>query len=198
VRAAPLCLAALLLACTTLPAAAGGDDADGGRRALREMQIHQVAALGLEIWVENQPAWETQVSARSGHPTFYAQSPQDYVPPAVMSFAAFPKERVDQKSMQAMATRAIKQASLNFGLTPAQSGSILALKAEYGVLSGYEATFAGMADGVPMDVTVFVGQQPGKFPVALSIYTIRGKINALAEQRRRAWTKIRYLPPASR
>lgn len=188
-------LAVLLAALAPSPLLAA---ADSGQRALREMQIHRVVELGLEIWVENQPAWETQMSAKSGHPGFYAQSPWDYVPPAVMSFASWPKEKVEQKSMQAMATKAIKQASLNFGLTPAQSGSILALKAEYGVLSGYEATFPGTADGVPIDVTVFVGQQQGKFPVALSIYTIRGKINALAEQRRRAWTNIRYLEPARR
>lgn len=172
--------------------------ADPGRRAFREMQIHHVPELGLELWVENQPPWETQMSSKSGHPTFYAQSPQDYYPPTVMSFASWPKEKVDQKSMQAMATSAIKHSSLNFGRTPVQAKAVQVLKAEYGVLRGYEATFAGAADGMPLDVTVFVGQQPGKYPVALTIYTLRGKIDVLAEQRRRAWTKIRYLPPAGK
>lgn len=190
--------ALVLIGLTALSTASTGTAAEAPQRALREMQIHRVPVLGLELWIENQPAWDAQVSSVTGHPTFYAQSPERYFPPVVMSFASWPNESVDQKSVQAMATKAIKQASLNFGLTPAQSASILALKADYGVLSGYEATFTGSADGVPMDVTVFVGQQPGKFPVALSMYTIKGKIGALAEQRRRAWTRIRYLSGAPR
>lgn len=188
------CILAGLLFAFSSVAPAGAETTAG--RAQREMQIHRVAPLGLEIWIENQPPWTGHVSSQSGHPTFYAQSPDDFYPPTVMSFASWPRESVAQESVKDMATKAIKQASLNFGLTPAQSASILALKAQYGVLGGYEAIFTGQSDGVPMDVMIFVGQQPGKFPVALSMYTVQGKINALAEHRRRAWTKISYLKAA--
>ncbi|MET0323242.1 MAG: hypothetical protein ABW069_21170, partial [Duganella sp.] len=66
-------------------------------------------------------------------------------------------------------------------------------QAKYGVLRGYEATFDGSRQGQALDVMIFVGQAPGRFPVVLNIYTQQGKISSLVEHRRRSWTKIRYL-----
>jgi hypothetical protein len=154
-----------------------------------------VSELELEIWTENQPNWHTQVSSAGGRPTFVAQSPDGYHPPTVMTYTSFPKEKVATDQLPDMARSAVKRASQNFGLTPAQVQSVMTMPASYGTLAGFEATFEGRADGVPMDVTVFVGQAPGKFPVALSMYTLRGKIGALNEHRRRAWGKLRYLAP---
>ncbi|MEF7615662.1 hypothetical protein V4F39_17235 [Aquincola sp. MAHUQ-54] len=85
-------------------------------RALREMQIHRVEALGLEIWVEN-----------------------------------------------------------------------------HGVLQGFGATFAGKAQGDAVDVRVFIGQSPGRLPVAMQAYTLRGKLDHLDEPIRRSWGKVKYL-----
>jgi hypothetical protein len=162
-------------------------------RALREMQIYKIKELGLEIWVENQPPWEVQLSKQTGHPTFLAQSPDNYHPPTVMSFASWPQQKVAAGQFRDVAFSAIRRASQNFGVSLGQSRGIHPLEASYGVLRGYEATFYGKVDGVSVDVTVFVGQAEGKFPVALSMYTLRDKMDILSEQRRRSWTKLKYL-----
>jgi hypothetical protein len=162
-----------------------------GAAALREMQVYKLHELGLEVWVENQPPWTTTLSMQAGHPTFVAQSPDNYHPPAVMTFASWPQART--ADMRDVALTAIRRASRNFGLNLGQARGIQVLPASYGVLQGYEALFDGSADGTAMDVIIFVGQAPGKFPVALTIYTMRGKMDSLAEQRRRSWTKLAYL-----
>jgi hypothetical protein len=165
----------------------------GTERAKREMQVYKVKELGLEIWIENQPPWEVQLSTATGHPTFLAQSPDNYHPPTAMTFASWPKEKVAPAQFQDMAFSAIRRASQNFGLDAGRARSLHPLEASYGVLKGYEMTFYGKVDGVPVDVTVFVGQADGKFPVALSMYTLKDKMESLAEQRRRSWTKLKYL-----
>lgn len=163
-------------------------------KALREMQIHKVSKLGLEIWVENQPEWEAALSNVTGHPTFVAQSPANYHPPTVMTYASWPDERVSPEMLKNVATTAIRRASHNFGVNQADSLAIVPTTATYGVLQGFEATFTGVAQDAPIDVIVFVGHQPGRFPVALSIYTLSRKLDNLTEQRRRAWTNLKYLP----
>lgn len=189
-------LGAILAAVTTLVPGTASTQSHAGQpdtRALREMQVHKIKELGLEIWVENQPPWETQLSHGSGHPTFAARSPDDYHPPAAMTFASWPNEKASSGQMRDVAVSAIRRASQNFGLNQGQSRAIIPVPASYGVLQGYEATFYGVADGTAVDVTVFVGQAEGKFPVALSMYTLRDKMGSLSEQRRRSWTKLRYL-----
>lgn len=163
------------------------------QRALREMQIHKVKELGLEIWVENQPPWETQLSTQTGHPTFVAQSPELYHPPTVMTYMTWPDAKSPDSLLPIMATTAIRRASQNFGLNLGQARALQPMQAEYGVLRGYEATFDGSGQGQALDVMIFAGQAPGRFPVVLNIYTQRGKISSLVEHRRRSWTKIRYL-----
>ena len=180
---------------TALALVAGSVLAAPTERAPRAMQISKVPELGLEIWSENQPPWDTELSNATGRPSFVVHSPDGYHPPTVMTYTSFPKENVGQAQLADMARSAIKRASQNFGLGPAEVKRVMTQAASYGALEGYEATFEGRADGVPMDVTVFVGQARGKFPVALSIYTLRGKIGTLNEQRRRAWGKLRYLAP---
>lgn len=182
-------LGAALLAASGIAATAPAARPDA--RALREMQVYKLKELGLEVWVENQPPWTTELSAQTGHPTFVAQSPDNYHPPTVMTFASWPKARA--ADMRDVATTAIRRASQNFGLNLGQARGIQVMPASYGVLQGYEATFNGSANGTPMEVMVFVGQAPGKFPVALSIYTMRGKMDSLSEQRRRSWTRLNYL-----
>lgn len=168
--------------------------AAGGASAKRQMQIHKVPELGLEIWVENQPVWDTQLSAQTGRPTFVAQSPEGYHPPTVMTYASWPKEKVAPDLLIDMATTAIRRSSENFGLNGAQARNLDITPAKYGALVGYESVFKGLYDHVAMDVRVFVGQEPGKYPVALNMYTVRGKMANLDEQRRRAWGNLRYLP----
>lgn len=183
-------------ACGALAAspAAPTTESAAPKRALRQMQIHKVPALGLEVWVENQPEWETDLSTATGHPIFGAISPEGYHPPTVMTYASWPKERPSQESMQGVADSAIRRASQNFGLNIAQARGLVINPVTYGKLVGYESFFKGLNNKVPMDVVVFVGQEPGRFPVALTAYTLRGKMDNLNEQRRRAWGKLAYLP----
>ena len=163
--------------------------------ALRHMQIYRIKELGLELWVENQPPWEAQLSQATGRPTFVAESPQSYHPPTVMTYMSFQKEKVPAGDLRDTASAAIRRASQNFGLSADWSYGIPIREAHYGVLDGYEGTFEGKADGTVVDVLVFVGQAPGKFPVAFSVYTVRGKMSSLSEQIRRAWTNVKYLSP---
>lgn len=162
-------------------------------RALREMQVYKVSELKLEIWVENQPPWRTELSSQTGHPTFVAESPDSYHPPTVMTYASWPDANSPDSSLHNTAITAIRRASQNFGLNAGQARGINPVGARYGVLDGYEATFDGLVEGTPMDVVVFVGQAPGRFPVALTVCTLRGKSGALTEQRRRSWGKLKYL-----
>lgn len=191
----PACALVLLLGTTlSLP----GAQAQGGKGAekkpeLRHMQIYRVKELGLEIWVENQPPWETQLSTATGRPTFVAESPDSYHPPTIMTYASWPQEKVAPDGMYHMAGAAIRRASQNFGVSRERSLSIPLREAQYGDIQGYEGWFTGKADGVAMDVSVFVGQAPGKFPVVFNVYTARGKLPSLSEQLRRAWTNVKYL-----
>ncbi|MCW5233082.1 hypothetical protein [Verminephrobacter eiseniae] len=185
---------ATVLALLGAPISAQAQTAAQSPRALREMQIHRVAQLGLEIWVENQPAWETRLSTTPhGHPCFEAQSPDSYFPPAVLTYASWPKERVPQEQLLPIATTAIRQASQNFGWNPGQSRGLHPVAASHGVLQGFEADFPGQADGQPLDVKVFVGQTPGRFPVVAWVYTQRKRMEQLREVLRRSWGKLKYL-----
>lgn len=162
-------------------------------RRLREMQIFEVSELGLAIWVENQPPWEAQLIQDRGRPQFVAQSPLNYHPPMVMSFSGWREHGVPEDQMLAVASSAIRRASENFGVPPGRARSIAVQPASYGVLSGGEGRFSGFADGVQVDVAVFVGQAPGRFPVALSLYTLAGKIQHAGEVLRRSWGRLSYL-----
>ncbi|MFT5591189.1 MAG: hypothetical protein ACI9ZF_003385 [Bradyrhizobium sp.] len=162
------------------------------RPALREMQIHKVPELGLEIWVENQPAWEAKLTDVSGHPTFVAQSPSTYHPPTVMTYASWRKLLVTPNMLPDVAASAIRQASQYFELDPGRSRMLAIKPASHGALQGFETNFAGKAEGVAMDVKIFVGQAPGQFPVALTVYTLQGKMAHLEECIRRGWGRLNY------
>lgn len=163
-------------------------------RQLREMQVFEVPELGLSIWVENQPPWEAKLTTTNGRPVFVAESPDNHHPPMAMTYASWPTERVPAGQMMGVALSAVQRASENFGLNRAQARAIKVGPATYGVLSGGEGRFKGNVDGVLMDVVVFVGQADGRFPVALSLYTIDGKLGHTSEVLRRSWGRLAYLP----
>ena len=162
-------------------------------RAKREMQIHKVTELGLEIWVENEPPWDAELMRAVTLPSFVVQSPADYYPPAVMTYISLPASAVDDASMLGMATTAIRRAAENYRVTPTTRVTLKPQPARYGELSGFEADFEGWANGEAVDVKVFVGHQPGRFPVAMQAYTLRGKLAQLVEPTRRAWGHVKYL-----
>lgn len=162
-------------------------------RALREVAKHQVQDLGLEIWVENQPSWETAVVPNKDKSMFSAQSPRNYHPPSAMTFMSWPKQTVKPELLETVAVTAIRSGARNFGLHKAAARGVKIVPKQYGVLAGYEGNFVGQAQGMQMDVKVFVGQKTGKFPVVLTIYTLKGKMGHLNEVIRRSWTNISYL-----
>lgn len=184
---------ALALAAAAWPAQGGPSEKAEGPRAKREMQVFKVAELGLKVWVENQPPWEAQLLTDKGPPIFAAASPVGYHPATVMMVSSWPKERVRDDLMEEMAVGAIRRASQNFGLTESHSRAVFPAAARYGQLQGYEATFAGVADALPVDVKMFVGQASGRFPVVLTVYTQSGKMPQLSEQIRRSWNNLTYL-----
>jgi hypothetical protein len=109
-----------------------------------------------------------------------------------MTYASWPTERVADAIINQVAHSAIARASQNFGLNASRARGVPKLPASHGVLQGLEGAFTGKVEGVAMDVRIFVGQAAGRFPVALSIYTLSGKMNHLTEVIRRSWGKLEY------
>lgn len=159
---------------------------------LRPMTVHKVKALGLEIWTEAEPAWETGLLAGTP-PTFTAQSPDNYTPSAAITISAWRSERVPQHLFETVADTAIRRAGLNYGLNQGQTRAMAVRPARWGILEGFEGDFQGRAQGMAMDVKVFVGQQEGRYPVVGQIYTQAGKMQSLQEVIRRCWSNITYL-----
>lgn len=165
-------------------------------RALRPMVIHKVQELGLEIWTEADPEWQTDLVYQGDKPIFTAQTPMNTYPPAAMSVVSFPGMVVAEHELQEVATTAIHTAASNFQVTETDIEKITILPVEYSELHGYEGVFSGYAQGDPVDVKVFVGQKNGKGPVSIQLYTLQGKLPHLSEQIRRSWQHIRYLDVA--
>lgn len=160
----------------------------------RPMVIHKVAELGLEIWTEANPAWDTVVAREPGAPRaiFSAETPGQTYPPAGMTWAV-PGVKATEAEFPQVARSALRQAALNYGLKEAAIQGIALRKAVYGELSGFEGEFPALADETPVDVRVFFGHVPGKPVVAMQVFTLRGKLPHLAEQIRRSWSNVRYL-----
>lgn len=159
----------------------------------RQMQIYSIPELGIKVGAENQPPWEVNITHAGKQATLTAQSPENYYPPTAMTFTAFPKEKVATAQLPIIASSAIERASQNFGLTEAQANTLIKTPAQYGVLQGYESNFHTQLQGTSMDVKIFVGQAKGQYPVALSIYTLAGKMPLLSEVIRRSWANLSYL-----
>jgi hypothetical protein len=167
------------------------DSTEAGERAKRPMKVVKQAEIGLEIWVEYRPAWNYETVNIGRKATLVASSPDNYYPPAVMSYAGFPELRVKNYELEDVARAAIERAAANY---QARIGKDFQLTpATYGTLAGFEGDLSGRVEGVPVDVRIFVGQQDGHWPVSMSIYTLAGKLPHVSEQIRRAWTNVSYL-----
>jgi len=163
-------------------------------RAKRPMTVHKLEELGLEIWTEGEPEWETELLHYGKKAVFTAQSPVLYYPPAAMSYASFPGMEVDSQELQEVALSAIQQSGRNYQLSAESVEQIAPVAVTYSELTGYEATFSGRAHEEDVDVKVFVGHKPGKGPVVMQGYTLKGKLPHISEQIRRAWENVTYLP----
>jgi hypothetical protein len=167
------------------------NSAPAGQRVKRPMVIHSVTQLGLEIWTESDPLWETRIKLQRGRPIFVAEAPALAYPPAGMTWASLPELRFANDEIEAAARGAIHQAALNYGIRELQT--IALAPASYGDLDGYEATFSGQASGAAVDVRVFCGHRVGKPAVVVQAFAPRGKLEHLGEHIRRSWTHLRYL-----
>lgn len=94
---------------------------------------------------------------------------------------------------ETVADTAIRTASANYGLNKGQARVIQVAPRTWGLLQGHEGNFSGRAQGMRMDVKIFVGQQEGKYPVVAQIYTQAGKMPDLQDVIRRCWSNITYL-----
>lgn len=162
-------------------------------RIERPMAAHEVRELGLEIWTEDEPEWDTELVRYGQRSVFTAQSPVYYYPPVAMSYVSFPGMEVAAEELEEVAVSAIQQAGRNYQLAGERVEHIDTASSTYGELTGYEATFSGVANEEEVDVKVFVGYKPGKGPVVMQCYTLKGKLPHISEQIRRAWTNVKYL-----
>lgn len=160
---------------------------------LRPMKIHEVPELGLEIWTEVEPAWLTDLVEYKGRYVLTTQTPPLTHPPAAMTFAGFPGMKIADSELEDVAKTVVREAAANFHATVNTVEDISINRNNYGALSGFEAVFDGVADGNDVSVKVFLGQSSGEMPVLLQAYTLRGKLDSIAENVRRAWTSVDYL-----
>jgi len=161
--------------------------------AKRPMQVHKLVEMGIEVWTEYEPLWITETIYRGKKPIFTAQTPSMVYPPAAMSIVAFPGMTVESAEMMEVATNAIVTGARNYHISDKQIESLDLSPAEYGELKGYEAVFSGKDRGDDIDVKVFIGNKPGKGPVMMQIFTLKGKLPHLSEQIQRSWGHIKYL-----
>jgi hypothetical protein len=180
-----------LIATTTLFLIGLISTAEAGDRAGRPMVIHRVPALGLEIWTEQDPQWETQLTETKGAATFIAETPALTYPPAYMSWTSLPQIKFDAADIEAAARGTIHQVAANYGVRgPVQ---LPIERKQYGDLSGYESIFAASSQQVPVEVRVFCGHSPGRPAVVMQVATLKDKLGHLSEQTRRSWSNVRYL-----
>jgi len=167
-------------------------NAHADARAGRPMIIHRLPALGLEIWTEQDPEWETHLSQRAGAAIFTAETPALTYPPAHMSWTTLPQLKFNERDFEAGAKGALHQAAANHHIqAPTQ---IPVTHQQYGDLTGYETIFEARSENIPIEVRMFCGHRPGHPPVLMQLTTLKHKSTHLAEHIRRSWNNVRYLP----
>jgi len=161
-------------------------------RMKRPMKVHRVAEVGLEIWVEHTPRWTGELKKVRDKAVYVVSSPENNHPPVVMNYLTIPEAAtIPRDEMKDVVSGAIRTAAANYGHR--QPESVAVRPSRHGILEGYEARFPGTVGGTKVDVQVFVGAAPGKPLVAMHVYTLRGKLDHISENIRRAWDNVKYL-----
>lgn len=156
----------------------------------RSMSINQVPELGLEIWTEAEPVWNTNLTSHQGRPVFIAHSPINYYPPAGMSWAVL-RFTLASDELQSIFATALNEARSHYQV--ALSEVITPTPAHYGPLVGLEAQFSGIANNEKVDVHFFVGAEDNQPTVVMQLFTLPGKLPHLKYQRERSWEQLKYL-----
>lgn len=164
-------------------------DATAGTRAGRPMIIHRLAQMNLEIWTEQDPEWETRVQQGLHSMTFAAETPALTYPPTHMSWTIAPSLKFEPHELEDAAHGVLHQIAIRYRTHPPEQISL----AQYGDLTGYEASFQAEAQNIPVEVRVFCGHREGKPMVVMQAVTLKGKLTHVAEHIRRSWTHLRYL-----
>lgn len=180
-----------LVATTTLFLIGMTLTATAAERVGRPMLIHRVAELGLEIWTEQDPQWETHLHAANGATTFSAETPALTYPPAHMSWTTVPQLNFTKRDIETAARGALHQVAANLGVRFPDRISIK--PRQYGDLTGFESVFQAESERVPIDVRAFCGHRAGKPAVVMQVSTLRNKLPHLNEHLRRSWSHVRYL-----
>lgn len=174
-----------------LAIALGSPVASGQERAKREMKVWQLGSLGVQIWVEQQPAWTVSSYYEGGQKVFMVSTPPGYYPPANMTYVTFRDAAARRADVRVLAHGLVDGIHEKFGGTAAQA--IDMKPADYNGIAGFETTFTAKHDGAAYDVRVFVGKREGYPPLAMEVYTPAGMMNALREPIRRAWSNVEYI-----
>lgn len=164
-------------------------DAIAGTRAGRPMIIHRLPEMNLEIWTEQDPAWETRLKQSRYSQTFTAETPALTYPPTHMSWTIAPALKFEPHELESAAHGVLHQIAIRYRTHPPERIS----QAQYGDLIGYEASFQAEPQNIPVDVRVFCGHREGKPLVVMQVVTLQGKLTHVAEHIRRSWTHLRYL-----
>lgn len=180
-----------LVAATTLFLIGMTLTATAAERVGRPMLIHRVAELGLEIWTEQDPQWETHLHRANGATTFSAETSALTYPPAHMSWTTVPELRFAEHDIETAARGALHQVAANFRVRLPDRISMK--PRQYGDLIGFESVFEAESERVPIDVRAFCGHRPGKPAVVMQVSTLRNKLPHLHEHVRRSWSHVRYL-----
>ncbi|WP_315981371.1 hypothetical protein [Aliamphritea spongicola] len=122
---------------------------------VRPMVINSVGPLGLKIWTEAVPRWPKELTEHRGVQVFTAWAPDDYYPPARMSWAVMPFKETGGKE-QLFLQGVLQQALQNYR-SSLHPEDIDLQAADYGNLSGWMAEFGGFDEQQPVDVRFLSG-----------------------------------------
>jgi len=155
------------------------------------MRIHKVIELGLEIWTEATPEWDTRLERIDEQSRFVAETPALTYPPAGMTWVSKPHSLFAENEVESAARGAIDRIAHGYGVP--ESSAIELKMAHYGDLTGFQADFSAPRRTTPVDVRIFLGHKPGRAAVVMQASTLQGKLRHIDEHIRRSWTNVRYL-----
>ena len=157
----------------------------------RSMRIHRVGELGLEIWTEAKPEWDTRLEQIDAQWRFLAETPGLVSPPVGMTWVSKPGSLFAEGEIEAAARGAIHRVASSHGISDLSGIEISA--AQYGDLKGFQAAFASPLKATPVDVLMFLGHAAGRPAVVMQACTLMGKLRHIDGYIRRSWTNVRYI-----
>ncbi|MCF6189491.1 MAG: hypothetical protein L3J51_03345 [Cocleimonas sp.] len=157
------------------------------------MQIHKVKRMGLEIWTEQEPAWNTELMLNGKKPIFVAHTPFLSYPPSGMTWVNHSEVELTPDEFPSIARSTLETAAKNYRVSKEAISTLKITPANYGKLIGFETNFTGLLDKKQVDVKVFTGRTKGKGPVTMQVYAPKGKLQHMKEQIRRSWEHTQYL-----